>query len=108
MSGGSLHYAYSRVEDAAREVSRRAETPLHRAFCQHLMKVAKALHDLEWVWSCDYGPGDEVEAINACLHEGATLEACIERANEVMKELQAELEHANRGRPAARYIHGKD
>ena len=28
--------------------------------------VAKAAHDIEWVDSGDYGPGDEVAAIRAC------------------------------------------
>ena len=51
MSGGSLDYVYSRVEDAAMKVSAKAETTLHRAFAAHLHKVAKALKDMEWMLS---------------------------------------------------------
>jgi hypothetical protein len=36
----------------------------HRLWlAEHLELVATALHDLEWVDSSDYGPGDEVAAI---------------------------------------------
>jgi hypothetical protein len=98
MSGGSLNYAYSRVEEAAREVAMQAESPLHRAFAAHLTKVASALHALEWVWSGDSGPGDEVAAIQTCLSEGACLDAAIERAVEAMNELRAELDRAKAGK----------
>lgn len=91
MSGGSLNYVYSIVESAARDVKFRAETPLHHAFATHLLKVAKALHDLEWVWSSDYGPGDEVEAIRAVLGEGAELEAATERAERALADLKSIL-----------------
>jgi hypothetical protein len=36
-----------------------------RWFIGLLHLVGKAAHDIEWVDSCDYGPGDEVEAIRA-------------------------------------------
>jgi hypothetical protein len=91
MSGGSLNYVYSSVDSAARDVKFRAETPLHHAFATHLLKVAKALHDLEWVWSGDYGPGDEVEAIRAVLGEGAELEAATERAEKALADLKSVL-----------------
>lgn len=91
MSGGSLDYVYSKVEDAAHSVIARATTPLHRAFGAHLLKVSEALHDLEWVLSCDYGPGDEVAAIKAVVSPQAEIEAATERANEALHELQAVL-----------------
>lgn len=34
-------------------------------FVELLRLVSKAAHDIEWVDSSDYGPGDEVEAIRA-------------------------------------------
>lgn len=34
-------------------------------FAKLLRAVAKAAHDIEWVDSGDYGPGDEVESIRA-------------------------------------------
>ena len=91
------------------EASFLCDTPERKAFNRHLAKVAKALHDIEWVDSGDYGPGDENDAIRACLGEGLVLEAAIEEAHDSMKALRAELERACSGRPdlAQRYIHGK-
>lgn len=102
MSGGSMNYLYSRLEY---EASFRMDTPERRAFSKHLKLVAKALHDIEWVDSGDYGPGDENEAIRACLSAGATLEAAIDAAHEAHKALRAELERACSGNPepARRY-----
>lgn len=71
MSGGSLDYACykmdSIIEQIEREAPYRGMTVLHKAFVAHLKKVSKALHDLEWVYSADYGPGDEEAAIKSCI-----------------------------------------
>lgn len=67
MSGGSMNYLYSRIEMDATFAQ---DTPLRKAFAEHLDLVCKALHDIEWVDSADYGPGDEDEAIRACLQNG--------------------------------------
>jgi hypothetical protein len=32
-------------------------------FVEHLRLVSQAMHDIEWVDSGDYGPGDEVDAL---------------------------------------------
>lgn len=96
MSGGSLNYVSYKVEDAACEVLRRAETPLHRAFANHLTKVAKALHDIEWMFSCDTSPGDEEEAIRACLTEGAELQAAIDAATKARDDLNALIERSTK------------
>lgn len=91
MSGGSMNYLYSRIEcDANFELN----TPERRAFKKHLEKVIKALHDIEWVDSCDYGPGDDSKAIRACLGDGAVLDAAIDQAHEAAKVLREELEKA--------------
>jgi hypothetical protein len=105
MSGGSMNYLYSKLEYDA---NFKQDTPERRAFAKHLKLVAKALHDIEWVDSGDYGPGDDIEAIRACLRTGATLEAAIEAAHEAHKTLRAELERACSGNPALaqRYVHG--
>lgn len=89
MSGGSLNYAYSRVEDIANEVTMRATCNLHRAFATHLRKVATALHDLEWVLSDGYGPGDEVESIRAVVTQKEEVEEAKRMAAELMAELAA-------------------
>ncbi len=91
MSGGSLNYVYSSVEDAAMTVASRAETTLHRAFASHLHKVAKALKDLEWMLSYDTSPGSEEPAIRAVLHEGAEIEAATEQARRALADLEAAL-----------------
>jgi len=88
MSGGSLNYAYSRVEDTANEVAMRAETNLHKAFAVHLRKVAKALHDLEWVLSSDYARGDEIESIRAVVSPAQEVETAKEEARKLIEELQ--------------------
>jgi hypothetical protein len=74
MSGGSLNYAYAKLEMIVDEIEERdlaplkpKLTPLQREFAEHLRLVVKALHDLEWVWSADYGEGDEEPAILAVL-----------------------------------------
>lgn len=60
MSGGSLDCEFGRIEDLADTIERRARKPLHRAFAAHLRKVAKAAHDLEWVWSGDSSDGKKM------------------------------------------------
>ena len=54
MSGGSYDYAYRDMDGFIRDLDRRANTPLRKAFVKHLAKVAKAMHDIEWVDSGDY------------------------------------------------------
>ena len=104
MSGGSMNYLYSKLEYA----EFKTDTPERKAFAKHLQLVAKALHDIEWVDSCDYGPGDEDNAIRACLTSNATLEAAVEAAHDARKALTLELERACSGNPelTKRYIHG--
>lgn len=87
MSGGSLNYAFSSLEDTVGEIRRQAETPLHHAFADHLVKVAKALHDIEWLFSGDYGAGQEVEAIKACLPADAEIMSAIGRAEATSADL---------------------
>ncbi len=73
MSGGSMNYAYLAIQNIEFP-----QTTLERkAFAVHLRKVAKALHDIEWVDSRDYREGEESEAILACLGDGALLDAAI-------------------------------
>ena len=93
MSGGSYDYAYHRIYDMADKVEAAlvpcpcdrvkhwCECPsanvtdketrrLRTEFAAMLRKVAKAAHDIEWVDSGDYGPGDEIEALRRVLGEG--------------------------------------
>ena len=95
MSGGSYSYAYRRIEDLAEDM--RPTTPLRKAFKRHLRKVSKACKDIEWVDSCDCGPGDEDEAIRACLgNDGPALvlDAAVAAAVMVRAELDAAIDAA--------------
>jgi hypothetical protein len=94
MSGGSYNYAYSKIEDLADEII--PTTQLRKAFKTHLKKVAKACHDIEWVDSCDYGTGDENEAILACLGSDVSrlvLEESIAELTRLHDELTSVLIH---------------
>lgn len=91
MSGGSLDYAYSRVESAASEILRRATCLEHKAFAAHLLLVAKALHDIEWVFSGDFGCGDELAAIRKVLgesHASVTRQVAIDEVRQILAELE--------------------
>lgn len=91
MSGGSLNYVYTYVEDAAREVNVRATCIEHRAFASHLRKVAKALRELEWVLSGDNAEGDEMSAIREVVSDTTILHEAIDRAKAIMEELREEV-----------------
>jgi hypothetical protein len=91
MSGGSLDYVYGKIEEASWKMSARAVTPLHRAFARHLMKVAQAAHDLEWVLSGDTSEGSEIAAIEACIGPHAELEQLIAEAKAARNALDAAL-----------------
>lgn len=94
MSGGSLDYVYSKVADAADSIESRSRNPLHLAFSKHLRKVATALHDLEWVYSCDKCSPDEEAAIRAVLHQADELESAKEEAEISLRHLQAAINSA--------------
>lgn len=72
MSGGSLDYVYHKVEDVAITLHNKENTPLQRALGVHLLKVAKALHDVEWVMSGDYSNGDDERAIKEVLGDDSS------------------------------------
>jgi hypothetical protein len=91
MSGGAMNYIYSRLEY---EATFTTDTPERRAFAKHLKLVVKALHDIEWVDSGDYGPGDETAAIRACLGDAVMLSTVLEMAKEAVATLQAEIDKA--------------
>lgn len=80
MSGGSYQYAFGTVTDVATEIRRRSGNDVIRlAFANHLDLVAKAMHDIEWVDSCDTEPGSEYPAIEACFRGDGMVLAEVER-----------------------------
>jgi len=81
MSGGSYDYAFNRIDELACQIRARSETdPRRVAFANLLAVCAKAAHDIEWVDSCDYGPGDDHAAIDAALSFGGGNPATIVEA----------------------------
>ncbi len=88
MSGGSLDYVFYKLDDAVDSIEKRATTPLHKAFAAHLRDVSKALHDLEWVYSCDYSEGQEVESLRKVINKEMELKAATEQAEFALKQLK--------------------
>lgn len=88
MSGGSLDYAHIKVEDAARIILERAQTPLHHAFGAHLLQVSEALYKMEWMLSGDISPWDEIEALRAVVARTEEIDVAIQRAKKALAELQ--------------------
>ena len=93
MSGGSWNYFYGQLEDVASRLQCEHD-PIRKAFGYHLQKCAKALHDIEWVDSSDYGHGDEVMAIKAALGTDCpalVLSESRKQAEAALKQLKAAL-----------------
>ena len=67
MSGGSWDYAYWRMEESGRRLIHENESVDRAQLGRLLLLVGKAMHDIEWVDSCDYGDGEDVKAIRAVL-----------------------------------------
>ena len=88
-----MNYLYSKLEY---EATFSTHTPERVAFKKHLAKVAKALHDIEWVDSGDKSPGDENAAIRACLQSDAVLWTLVEQAKDVMATLRVEIERVEK------------
>jgi hypothetical protein len=87
MSGGSMEYLYLKVQDTAEDLQQ-SKCKLRRAFGNHLVKVAKALHDIEWIDSGD--GGDERASIEIVLGTSSTpleLAEAIKDANELLNDL---------------------
>jgi hypothetical protein len=96
MSGGSANYLYEKLEAGIDNFY--YNTPIRKAFRAHLLLVIDALHDMEWVDSCDYSDGMDTEAIMKCITQSDVLEAAIADAKEAMSELKALIDVAERGR----------
>ena len=90
MSGGSMDYLYARVEDVRFDTY----SPERKAFRKHIFLVAKALKSIEWNDSGD-GDDDEVQNIMACISKTDVLEAVLEDARRVQRELNKVLQGLN-------------
>jgi len=92
MSGGSLNYVYSNVQDAASQLVGHSN-PQFSAFGKHLIKVAKALHDVEWELSGD-GAKNVVDSIRAVITPSDELHSATEDAERSLLVLQKSIEFA--------------
>ncbi len=91
MSGGSLDYVYSRLNDAVIEIKRRATTPLQKAFAEHLNDVSMALYDLEMLYSGDFSDGDEIESLMKVVSKDLVLDTIVKDAEVILVDLQNAL-----------------
>lgn len=89
MSGGSYNYIYSDITQI--RLHGVGSNPRRAAFQQLLLLVANAMHDIEWVDSCDTSPGDENEAIDACFAFLSTSPEIIAKAH-AFDELKSRLQ----------------
>jgi hypothetical protein len=88
MSGGSLDYVYSRVEEAARTLMATAQDEVHRAFAKHLFEVSNALYCAEYVLSGDSKQGSDHKAILRVITPAAVLASLIDDAEQMQTQLQ--------------------
>ena len=65
MSGGSYNRVYLEVEEMLNNLEHVDSDPRRAAFKKLLILVAKAMHDIDFVDSFEYIPGDDHEAIDA-------------------------------------------
>lgn len=89
MSGGHYQYAYCKLDDFISSFRDRANTPERRAFAEHLVKVSKAMYEIEWVDSGDKGPGDENKSILDVIGKETVMAELVSEAKELIKQLKA-------------------
>lgn len=88
MSGGSYEYLYYKMEDAAHTLMRKDQVAYRIAFGNLMLRCAQAMHDVEWVDSCDKSPGDDEEAIMKCINFSDVLRVTVSEAENMKKELE--------------------
>ena len=96
MSGGSWDYAYSKFRDIGEQLEC-ARDPKRRALGKLVVKISKAMHDIEWVDSGDYGTGGEVAAIDEVIGPRAELETLVEDAKTVRAQIDEVLARIEKG-----------
>ena len=99
MSGGAYNYAYVNVREMGEELIHSGGDE-RVAFGRLMLKVAEAMHDIEWVDSGDYSHGDESEAIKVALGESASqliLDESIESAKNAIEKLTEAIAEAKSG-----------
>lgn len=85
MSGGSWNYCYSSMQEASDRLVNES-APERRALGRLMSKIAKAMHDIEWVDSGDCGEGSDTSAIVEAL--GGPKAAAALELSELIKDGQ--------------------
>lgn len=97
MSGGSWDYSYGGLKDLSVKLLLESD-PKRKALGRLVEKVANAMHDIEWVDSGDYGPGNEIAAIDIALgkdRDKLVLAEMLVQAVKIRDELNVILEKCN-------------
>ncbi len=84
MSGGYYGYFSFKLNDFVRDLKTNGD-PRRIAFKELLSLVANACHDIEWVDSADYAPGDEHEAIDKVFDIGLRGRMWIDACDQTIK-----------------------
>jgi len=92
LSGGSWDYIYFKFEEGGFRLLNE-KCPYRKALGKIVIDIAKAMHDIEWVDSCDKSSGDELEAIKKVVRKEDVLKVVIEEAKRVQKELTQLLQN---------------
>ena len=98
MSGGSYDYVCFKIDEAADSLVNQ-KCPERRALGHLMHKIGKAMHDIEWVDSCDYKRGDEMEAIREVLNgvHMSPLDLLLEDARKLIEQLETFTADTERG-----------
>ena len=83
MSGGSWNYIYCQIEEIASSIyyQQNLPTDLSDLLYQKVNLLSIAMHDIEWVDSCDYSSGKEAAAVKDFL--GIELEEYLKKAKTI-------------------------
>lgn len=90
MSGGSWDYFCFNASDVADRLCDE-KSPLRRALGEHMRLIAHAMHEIEWVDSCDkISPADEIaiRAVFCDLAGNKEMEVLISDAREIIKAMK--------------------
>lgn len=90
MSGGSWDHVYRNFADVADRL-KASPGAERRALGEFVQRITVAMHDIEWVDSGDYGPGDELKAIREALPKEAVLVQLIEEGKRLRDALEKEI-----------------
>lgn len=96
MSGGSWDYLYSKIEEAAVRLCSKEQPSYRRSFGEHMKKISKAMHAIEWADSYDSSEEYAKKAIMEIISPRDCLNVSIAEAIKISDELIELLELCDR------------